>query len=491
MYATKNNGVIPEWRWMAGGGLALLLVLSLTACGTQNVGTLADMATHQVNGVQLAGYEVIRYNANGTADPALNGTLDLRLEGQDLVVGVHDSVFTTSVLLDVKYNAGNVHPVKADFHGLLGNDTQVLSAAFLDQTAGLAGVGETAIGTYKPGALNGDVVTVHFAPGALHTVSAVGTPYGSPLGVGTKFEHRAYTTPPIDNFTKDDSTPGEAHARWYCGWARTDGTQDGHCNVGDFTPLGLNFGKTIDTSDAMFGAAIGDYSDNGQVSIGDLTPFAINFGTVYDQYIVEGSDNHDGDPLSPIAVIPFNAAIPKSPFPNYPDLSTIMKSWTIDFTASSSFTYAELLALDTDADGLVRLWVTSGYSGPPAALGTAAYVELSVPPLLPPELEIYPDPVDSDWDIATGSGTAADPYVINFTDLPRVFSLLADNKLGAGGDPVPVTDLDWHAFPEFGADWPQAGSFQPNSFMVGYIYARDAVMTTSNFVYVEVHGGLP
>lgn len=359
------------------GWLALLLVISLSACGTQNVGTLSDIAAHQVNGVQLAGYEVIRYNANGTADPTLNGTLDLRLEGQDLVVAVHDNVFTSSVLLDIKYNAGSVHPVKADFHGLLGNDTQVLSAAFIDQTAGLAGVGETAIGDYKPGPLNGDAVTVHFAPGALHTVSAAGTPYTSPLGVATKFEHTAYT-PGIDNFTKNDVTPGEAHATWYCGWMRADGTQDGLCNIGDLTLIGVHFGKVIDNTDAMFAAAIADYDDNGQVGIGDLTPLGANFNKGNEQYTLEGSDNVDGAPMTAVSVLLQSAATPKGTTVTYPDLSTIMKSWTIDFTDASTFTYAALAALDTNTDQHVRLWVTPGYSGPPATPGTPAYVDITV-----------------------------------------------------------------------------------------------------------------
>ncbi len=403
------------------GWLALLLVLSLAACGTQNVGLLTQLdGGHQVTGVQLGGYEVVRYNADGTADPGLNGTLDLRLENNALVIGVTDSVLTTNVLLDVKYDAGQVHPVKAEFHGLLGNSSQVLSAAFIDQVAGLAGVGETAIGDYNPGPLHGDVVTVQFESGAMRTASAANEIYVQPAGVGYNIEPTAFA-PGLANFGFVSPVAGEVNVTWYCAWARADGNQDSLCNIGDLTPLGAAFGQTINV--ANFNRTAADYNNDSVVNIGDLTPLGAHFGERYDGFIVEAADNVDGATKTAVSTVTFASGTPKAGVAAHPDLKTIARWWQVDFTASSAFTMAQLGAIDGagNSDGAVRIYVTPQETAvPPNSLGTSAFVEV---PAAAPGIPVEITGFDIQAVGATGGTAAADifsdgetgAYVANMT----------------------------------------------------------------------------
>src|SRR5438105_10456085 len=115
---------------LAVTGLLALLLLWLAGCGTSGVGTLGGPAadsSHGAAGVRLGGYEVIRYNANGLPDPALNSTLSLDLKKQDgqtgLQISVHDGSYTNAVELDVRYDGREVHPDRTEFHGALGSGT--------------------------------------------------------------------------------------------------------------------------------------------------------------------------------------------------------------------------------------------------------------------------------------------------------------------------------------------------------------------------------
>jgi hypothetical protein len=411
------------------GWLALLLVLSLAACGTQNMGSLTQLdGSHQVTGVQLGGYEVVRYNANGTADPTLNGTLDLRLEGNALVIGVNDSVLTTNVLLDVKYDAGSVHPVKAEFHGLLGNSSQVLSAAFIDQVAGLAGIGETAIGDYNPGPLHGDVVTVQFESGAMRTASAANDVYVQATGVGYTIEPTAYA-PGLANLSAVAPVVGEAQVTWFCTWARADGNQDSLVNIGDLTPLGANFGQTIDV--ANFARVPADYNNDSLVNIGDLTPLGAHFNERYDGYVVEAADNVDGATKTAVSTVSYASGTAKAGAAAHPNLKTICRWWEVDFTATSAFTMAQLGAIDAagNQDGAVRIYVTPQETTvPPSTLGTPAFVEVqAVTPGIPVNITGF----DIQAVGATGGSIAADifadgdtgTYVANATGTMQLNSI--------------------------------------------------------------------
>jgi PKD repeat protein len=130
--------------------------------------------------------------------------------------------------------------------------------------------------------------------------------------------------------------------------------------------------------------------------------------------------------------------------------------------------------------------VTADY--PDAAHAAAPTLYFTVEPPAP-ELEIYPDPADTDWNVATGSGTAADPYMLDAVDLTRRYSMLADDKLGPGGNPIPVTGLVWDAWPPFIATWVQPGEFCANDFANGYLYAQQtgSPAVDSNKVYFKLY----
>lgn len=104
------------------------------------------------------------------------------------------------------------------------------------------------------------------------------------------------------------------------------------------------------------------------------------------------------------------------------------------------------------------------------------------------EIEIYPDPADTDWNApVTGSGTEPDPYVLDGADLAKIYSLLADDQVGAGGTLIPVASLTWDGFPPFVGTWTEPGSFQANQFTAGYVFADDAGTHSNNDLYIEVH----
>ena len=123
--------------------LGLLLAASLTACGTKNIGVLDSVAMgddRAVAGATLGGFEVIRCDAEGRFEPALNSTLKLRVEKRDglkaLVIGVADNELADNVAVEVRYDSARQHADSAEFHGLLGED--VVTGSFL-HVPGVAG----------------------------------------------------------------------------------------------------------------------------------------------------------------------------------------------------------------------------------------------------------------------------------------------------------------------------------------------------------------
>ena len=370
------------------GWLALLLVLSLAACGTTNVGTLTPSGNdHQVTGVQLGGFEVIRQNVAGRPDASLNRTLDLRLDqaaGQTaLVISVTDADYTTAVTLDLKYEAGRVHPVKAEFHGLLGDSSHALNAAFLDKVSGLAGLGEVAIGDFRPPALHGDLATVYFESGPSRSVSTINDVYASTTGVQYAVEHVAFA-PGLPNLVgTSDTGAGTANVTWFATWARADGNQDSQCTAADLVPIGANFGKTITTS-TNFDAVPADYDDNGVIAVADVAPLGIHFNEITDQYLVEMSDDDAAATRTTVATLDWqDDGIAKTGPAAYPDLATICLHWSVDFTGATTPSYTDFAGLDAagNANSKARVWITpQETSRPPASDGAEAFVHLDVTP---------------------------------------------------------------------------------------------------------------
>lgn len=130
--------------------------------------------------------------------------------------------------------------------------------------------------------------------------------------------------------------------------------------------------------------------------------------------------------------------------------------------------------------------VSAEYPDPLHSAHPTLYFTVDAPT---PELEIYPDPGDPDWAIVTGSGTIADPYILDQADLTRLYSLLADDKIGIGGNQIPVDVLIWEASPPLIATWTQQGEFRAELYANGSIYATKSLPphTNSNKVYIKLY----
>jgi len=394
------------------GWLALLLVISLAACGTMNVTSLdpTQAGRHQVTGVKLGGFEVIRHDAQGYLSSSLNSTLNLRLDetgGEHaLVIGVNDASFTNAVTMELRYDAKAVHPDRAEFHGLLGNSSQVISLAVLDKVAGIAGVGEACIGDYRPLRLKGDFATVYFADGpstATRTASIAPWPIA---GVGA-------IVGGVGNFIGTSDGSSTATATWYAGWTTWDtgdGSQDGQVNLADITPIAVQFGKSWQTGTIVWSALKGDYDTNGTVTLGDLPRIAQHFNETCTQYIVEIGDNDAAATNvstfgSPILWTAGTLPIPPDPG-TAGDLSTAFRSWSVTFTGAD---FATLGGKDANADGNVRITVFGEDNASPPNDGAKAFVDVNVtPPTQNDKIQV------TDFEIkaagATGGGGTGDIF---------------------------------------------------------------------------------
>jgi len=344
----------------------LLAALHLSSCGTgatclpaangANSAQPAAAGTIQAGsgGVQAGGYEVIRYNQAGRADPALNGTLHLGLDQQDgrtaLLIDVADTAFATTVALDVRYNATRVHPAEVQYAALLGSGEQVLSAAFLD-TPGRASLGQTAIGDYRPPALHGRFATLYFAPGpAVRTASAIGGVHQNPDGVDCEIEG----LPNFDVWT--DIFAQSVKLTWFGGWDYGDGDQNGEVNIADMSPIGLYFAQNTASN---WAAVRADYNHNTEVNISDLTPIGQYYGERTTSYTIEGSDDVEGAARTFIASLDWDDCEPyNSTGAVTGQLYPAFNRWQYTISASSAFTYSQLFFLDSNTDIGVYLHVT-------------------------------------------------------------------------------------------------------------------------------------
>jgi len=435
--------------------LGLILVLALGSCGTQNMGAIDASQSgldRQSTGVSLGGFEVIRHNAEGYADSALNSTLSLKLEQQGgesaLMISVDDATFTTTVAVDIKYDAERVHPVRAEFHGLLGGSSQALNAAYL-QLPGKAAVGETVIGTFNPGAIKGQFATVLFANGALRGTSASGEVHQNPLGVDDVIETLA-------NFeSSEDVLAQTAGLTWYGGWARADGDQNSEVNISDITPIGAFFQQN---TSANWAAVRADYDHNTEVNIADLTPIGFYFGEVTNSYIVQASDDAEGATKTAVATIlwgdgdPYDTAGATSG-----SLFPAFSRWQLEITTSSAFNYAALQALDVNANQKVRLFVTP-HADASSMDGVESFRDVTVgnPIPIPDQLQI----TDYDFQVTGvtgGAGTNGDLFGAAANDLSAVANSAATLQLNSisgtfnaldfseGNLPTDMTQADYDA----------------------------------------------
>jgi hypothetical protein len=342
--------------------LGALLAVILTACGTKNVGVLEAATlneTHDASGVILGDYEVIRCNADGQFDPAMNSTLKLRLDDssgeQALVISIEDSVLVSNVELEVRYDTAQIHADRIELAGIYGG-SETVSLALAD-LPGKAAIGEVCV-DQAPAVLSGEFATVYFADGPSRTVSANNGPHKNPLGV----DDPVY--PANENLAnllaESDAEAMTASLTWFGAWHRADGNQDSLVTVADITPIGVFFNQSVDDTWAAMRA---DYNRNRLVEVADIQPIGANYDTGTTQYRIEASDDSDGAALSLVKEVDWGGdeAMPYStnkddavPGELYP----VFTEWQMEFSTTSAFTWDSLQALDVNDNQMVRLHIT-------------------------------------------------------------------------------------------------------------------------------------
>ena len=364
--------------------LVSLLVLALAwlaSCGSKNAGVegfpALNEASHASSGVSLGGFEVIRHNEAGNPDPTLNSTLSLRMEDSALVISVDDSERTEAVTLDVSYDAAELCPQRAEFHGLLGDGTQVLSLSVLDHAERIA-LGEAAIGGYVPAALKGDFATLHYTAGPARNVSAMGNfAHSNPAGVAEVIRE-------IPNLVGVSDTDAEtATVTWTAGWHVADGDSNSEVNAADIVPIAQKFGASTGTD---WSSVVTDYDRNTETGAPDLQPIALYYTNKTVEYLVEASDDADGAARTTVATLNFvtDQQAPTTPA-TAGDLMSIYPWYQVDFNAGSTTTFADLAALDVDANQMVRVWITPRYPTGDTTDGVVSSVDLEVAPPVPPK----------------------------------------------------------------------------------------------------------
>lgn len=365
--------------------LMALLAVSLTACGGNGAGTVDTAALQDgrgASGATIGDFEVIRCNADGQFDPAMNPTLKLRLDNsggeQALTIGVKDTQLVNNVELEVRFDDSQIHADRIELAGIYGA-SQTVSLALPD-LHGKAAIGEYCVNDV-PVALNGDFATVYFATGSSRTVSANQGPYNNPLGV----DDPVYPEAENVDCLMADSTPAETTASltWFGAWQRADGNQDSLITVADITPIGVFFGQNVDSN---WAAARADYNRNRFVEVADLTPIGQNYDTGTSQYRIEASDDTDAAAVTLVKEVDWGGEeaspySPKEEDAHSPDLYPVWTEWDMTFDATSAFTWGNLQALDTNGNSMVRLHVTPHDEH---GDGTSAFRDIEVTAPIPP-----------------------------------------------------------------------------------------------------------
>ena len=352
-------------RKMFTGVLCILILLISASCSnSKNVGLSQPDDQRNTTGVSVDSFEITRYNAAGFEDASLNQSIDAYIEqvGSEtaLVISVDEPDVDRTIALNIDFDGVNMHYERTEFHGLLGNDDDVLGASFgLTESVQL---GQTAIRDYDPGSISGRFATVYFAPGASRTASAIpGDVYKSSTGVAV---NRCGDNA---SFVADEETENEA---WFTnGWMMADGDQNGQCTIADITPIGIYLNQSCETNPL---ATRADYDNNGQVTISELTPLGVHLNEGVASYRVGLRDDGDtGTTLSAEKTVdPSADAIAASGTPAVADLRTIFRHYNV----ASLFTPGEIAAANVNGTNGVEICVIPTNTNSANGTGTLAFV---------------------------------------------------------------------------------------------------------------------
>ncbi len=309
-------------------------------------------------GVSLGGFEVIRFNAQGEPDPALNSTLRLSLDpatasgAAQLRIDVQNLQPASAINLEVRYDAQRLQTGEADFAGLLGGADTVLSAQLLGRP-GVVALGQAVLrGHNSTGPVSGRFASLCFAQGPARALSSIGAVHHNPNGVG-QVRHD------LENiFANDGALFAELELTFSAAWQLGDGDQNGEVNIADITPLAQYFGLRPSED---WRALPADYDDNDEVTLSDLSTLGLYYGEGTDSYLLEAADDHDGDPRSLVATLDWSSDAQPPADPGNPavgQLPAVFRSWGYTFSITSSYSFYELQALDADLNGLVQFYIT-------------------------------------------------------------------------------------------------------------------------------------
>ena len=170
-----------------------------------------------------------------------------------------------------------------------------------------------------------------------------------------------------------------AAVKWYAGFNKADGDQNQQVNIADITPIGQKFMKRWSGAGAVWACLPADYDGNTEVNLGDITPIGQNFQATANTFLVEAGDDTAAAPTA-VTTVTWDSATPPDGTAADGVLAKVFKSWQVDFTSSSPFTYTQLKALDTNSNNLVNVYVTPQDSASPPVKGATATMTISVAP---------------------------------------------------------------------------------------------------------------
>lgn len=359
-------------RIYIGATLIITLAIFLASCGGSSsdtvLGIQQETESHSPAGVTLGGFEVLRYNADGFSDPALNGTIELSLVGDSLVVSV-EAAGLNSAVLDIKYDNGIVHPGFVEFSNLLGPEDEVLNAS-IDKGNGVVGVASVPIGGASVGEFSGELVTIAFIAGATRGVSRVGPPHAGIVGQTKKGA--------VNLFGAGDPASRTASLSWTTAFHTADGDQNSETNIADITPIALFFGQNTNDN---WAAAVADYDENMEVNLSDITQIVLFFNGITDGFTVAfADDDGSGRGDYPGGLVMWDERVDPTGPATPGDFFTAFDNWTIEVNDTTGFSYDALADFDANGDGFINAYVANATidGGVVDTLGVESVVSIPV-----------------------------------------------------------------------------------------------------------------
>jgi hypothetical protein len=546
------------------GAMIAALVLMAIACGTNNVGTLSD-PQHGASGFSLN----VLTNDPIPGSSAQSYNITTEDYGQDVVVHVNavGAQSLKGIYFDMTYDPAHYRPMIVDPAKAMGSRSDLICLQIF-KDRGTVHYGQILTNWEWRTGFTGDatVASVLFKKMPTIAVRNVSTPPSDANsapnlvfnGTDTLTWYYYNTGDYSQDFQVAVSDIAVLGAHWNDApvapafypedtiQSVVDGKRDGGINIGDLTPIGANFGKTMLGGYNVYHSALStDYP-----TVPPYTPVAVDaahlLGNVArtaatgnkatnrlafsytivapvanDYYWVRPNDGAttpmDGTPstlaggppaaVTLVLITPAISGTGTVADPYQVNITTdyglqVLDAASADITDSASFTDVDnAVAFTGEGSVTVTFNVDDTFVGPTFSITATVgpdsdtlFFTLGGAPGA--DVDIWPDPADTDWAAVTGTGTDVDPYVIPEVVAPGVYpdyTMQADDLAAVGadhsaGNPIALNLLTWDAFPPFIVTWTADGVFQPNAFTSEYVFARlTSDDTPSNNAFVEVH----